>query len=73
MSPIESRNDVRLVTLIGVAIEAYEELSLHVRVSPEQLLAEALYTVNNKVNTVGEEEYLKKLTRTYPILEEAIK
>ena len=73
MSPIESRNDVRFVTLIGVAIEAYEELALHVKVSPEQLLAEALYTVNNKVNTVGEEEFLKKLTRTYPILEEAIK
>ncbi len=72
MTPIESQFDVRLVTLIGVAINTLESLALATNVSPEQLLAEYLYISNKMVHEHGEEAYLEKLNHNYPLLKEAI-
>ena len=72
MKPIESRDDLRLATLIGVAINAIESLALEYNTNPEQLLAEYLYYTNKRVNEIGHEAYLHKLWRNYDILDEAI-
>ena len=73
MTPIESKFDVRLVTLIGVAINTIESLALCADTDPEQILAESLYLSNKRISEVGEESYLMKLSKQYPILEQAIK
>jgi hypothetical protein len=73
ISPIESAYDCRLVTLIGVVIELIEEMSLISDRDPNELLASNLYLCNKKLLSYGEEEYMNKLTETYPLLEEAIK
>lgn len=72
MTPIESIYDVRLVTLIGVVVNSIETLALEMSVNPEQLLAEYLYLANKKLHETGEEEYMNKLQKFYPILDEAI-
>ena len=72
MTPIESKHDTRLITLVGVCIDAIEELSLLQNVDPESLLAEYLYKNNKKLHEVGEEIVLEKLESHYPILEEAM-
>lgn len=72
MTPIESRHDVRLVTLIDVAIAALETLALELGIDPDRLLAEYLYLSNKKILQTGEEGTLDKLTRLYPLLEEAL-
>lgn len=73
MTPIESLHDVRLVTLVGVAINAIETLAILKDKDPETILAEYLYLTNSYVNNVGEEVYIQKLQGHYPLLEEAIK
>lgn len=73
MTPIESTCDIRLVTLIGVAINVIEELAVHTDENPELILAEALFLANKNVHEKGEEEYAKKLQFDYPVLAEAIK
>ncbi len=72
MTPIESPYDVRLVTLIGLAINAVETLALEQNKNPEQLVAELLYVTNKRLHEIGEEDYFKKLSSFYPILSEAI-
>jgi len=72
MNPIVSRYDVRLITLIGVAINALEAAGLETDVNPEQLLSDYLYLVTRQVHEVGEEQYLDKLATNYPMLNEAI-
>ena len=72
MTPIESEYDARLVTLIGVAIESIQDLSLRTNQDVDKILAERLYTVNKHVHEVGGESYLKSLNRSYPLLREAI-
>jgi hypothetical protein len=73
MTPIESIYDVRLATLIGVAMSAIESLALAKNTDPERILAETLFLINKKVHERGEEEFLMKLNRNYPLLREAIK
>ena len=73
MTPIESLHDVRLVTLIGVAINAIETLAILQDKDPETILAEHLYLTNSYVTNVGEQVYLQKLHGHYPLLKEAIK
>lgn len=73
MTPIESIYDVRLATLIGVAMSAIESLALAKNTNPEQILAETLFLTNKQVHESGEEAFLMKLTNNYPLLEEAIK
>jgi hypothetical protein len=41
--------------------------------NPDELLASSLYLCNKKLLSYGEEEYMNKLTESYPLLEEAIK
>ena len=72
MTPIESRYDTRLLTLIGVTINMLETLSLELDVDADKLLAEYLYVTAKKIHEQGGKEYLDKLTRFYPMLEEAI-
>ncbi len=72
MTPIESPYDVRLVTLIGLAINAVETLALEQNKNPEQLVAELLYVTNKRLHEIGEEDYFKKLSSFYPILSETI-
>ncbi len=72
MTPIESKHDVRLMTLIGVAINSIESLALATDVNPEQLLAEYLYISNKMIHEHGEEVYLERLSHNYPLLKEAI-
>ena len=72
MTPIESRYDLRLVTLVAVAMEAIENLAMEFNVNPEQLTAEYLFICNKKIHEQGEEGYLNKLFNCYPILDEVI-
>ena len=72
MTPMESPYDVRLVTLIGLAINAVETLALEQDKNPDQLIAELLYITNKRLHETGEEDYLRKLFSFYPILSEAI-
>ena len=73
MTPIESTCDVRLVTLIGVAINVIEELAVCTHKDPDLILAEALFLANKNVHEKGEEEYSNQLETQYPMLSEAIK
>jgi hypothetical protein len=72
MTPIETEDDLRLVTLIGVVIDLIGEQSLMLNHSPETLLAESLYRVNKNVNVMGTERYINQLCTCYPLLREAI-
>ena len=64
--------DIRLVTLIGVAIDLAEELALYNGSTPSEWLASSLYVANKNVCQRGEELYINKLATDYPILKEAI-
>lgn len=68
MTPIESQYDIRLVTLFGVTMNAFETLSLELNVNSDLLLAEALYLVTKQLHEIGEESFYEKLTKSYPIL-----
>jgi hypothetical protein len=72
MTPIETEDDLRLVTLIGVVIDLIGEQALMLNHSPETLLAESLYRVNKNVNVMGTERYINQLCTCYPLLREAI-
>jgi hypothetical protein len=71
-SPITSIDDVRLVTLIGVAINTIESLAVEQDDDPNAILARELYLTNKRVHDVGTACYLHKLTSHYPILKAAI-
>jgi len=73
MTPIVSYDDVRLLTLIGVAIEAIEELALWSDVDPDKILAEKLYLTNKQVHEQGGDMFACKLATHYPILSKAIR
>lgn len=72
MTPIASVYDVRLVTLIGVAINVIESLALATDVNAETILAEHLYLTNKQVHELGEQAYIDDLTDNYPLLQQAI-
>ena len=72
MNPINSKYDIRLTTLLGLAINVIESLALETNTDPEQILAEHLYITTKRLHEIGEEIYMDKLTRNYPMLEEAI-
>lgn len=72
MTPIESRYDLRLVTILGVAMEAIECIALENNTNPEQLIAEYLFLINKRIATVGEEVFLNKLFNCYQILDEVL-
>ena len=72
MTPIESRYDLRLVTILGVAMEAIECIALETNSNPEQLIAEYLFLINKRVSTIGEEAFLNKLFNCYQILDEVL-
>ena len=72
MTPIESRYDIRLVTVMALAMEAIETLALEVNCNPEQLVAEQLFLITKRVHEKGEEQYLNLLSNNYPILDEVL-
>lgn len=72
MTPISSPYDVRLVTLIGVAINVIESLALATDTDPDKILANHLYLTNKYVHEMGEQAYIDDLTNNYPLLQEAI-
>ena len=72
MPIIMSPYDTRFVTLIGVAIDLAEELALAKGGEPTEHLATALYVANKSTHECGEQRYLDKLARHYPLLKEAI-
>ena len=72
MNPILSPDDIRLVTLVGVAIDTIGELALRTGNAPEEILAKALYRSNKRVNEVGVERTMNELTTCYPLLKEAL-
>lgn len=71
-SPITSIDDVRLVTLIGVAINTIESLAIEEDNDPETILARELYLTNKQIGNMGTACYLHKLTSHYPLLKAAI-
>lgn len=73
MTPIESKYDVRLITLFGTLINTVESLALATDTNPDTLLAEAMFLTNKRLHEIGEEMYLEKMERHYPLLIEAIK
>ena len=72
MTPIESRYDLRLVTLLALAMDAIESLALEFNTNPEQLTAEYLFLITKKLHSQGEESYMNKMIDHYPILDEVI-
>ena len=73
MNPIVSHDDVRLVTLIGVAIDTIGELALRTNDSLEEILAKALYRSNKRIHEIGAERTMNELVTCYPLLREAIR
>lgn len=73
MSPIENIFDVRLLTLIGVAITCIEDLAVERDREPEQILSDMLYICNKRIGDTGGAMYMHKLLNHYPLLKEAIK
>lgn len=71
-SPIASIDDVRLVTLIGVAINVIESLAIEEDNDPETILARELYLTNKYIHDMGTACYLHKLASHYPLLKAAI-
>lgn len=71
-SPITSIDDVRLVSLIGVAINAIEALALEEDCDPETILGRELYLTNKYIGNMGTASYLEKLAHHYPLLKAAI-
>lgn len=71
-TPINSPEDVRLVTLIGVAINVIETYALESGNDPDSVLAKSLYLTNKRIHEIGTDCYLQKLTSHYPLLNEAI-
>lgn len=73
MTPIVSRDDIRLATLIGVVINCCEEMALHRHQNPGEILAENLYLTRCQIDDSGADMLINKLATNYPILNEAIK
>lgn len=72
MTPIKSIYDLRLLTLVGVAMMAIEELALEINKNPEQLLSDYLYLTTKRIHEKGEQPYMDRLQSSYALLEEAI-
>lgn len=72
MTPIVSKNDERLATLVGVAIDLIERLALKEDRNPDVILAESLYVSLQDIKDFGASQTMNKLCTSYPILEEAI-
>ena len=72
MTPIESRYDIRLVTLLALAMDTIETLALEFDTNPDQILSDYLFVITKKVHEKGEETYLNKLMNNYPILDEVL-
>ena len=68
MTPIESKDDIRLLTILGVAMDAIETMSLEFDTDPEQLLAEYLFLTTKRIHEQGTDCYRAKLWQHYPIL-----
>lgn len=71
-SPITSIDDVRLVTLIGVAINTIESLAVEEDNDPEAILARELYLANRLIGNMGATCFLNRLESHYPLLKTAI-
>lgn len=71
-TPITSPEDVRLVTLIGVAINVVESLAIESGNDPDFILSKELYLTNKRIHEMGTNCYLEKLTSHYPLLKDAI-
>ena len=71
-TPITSPEDIRLVTLIGVAINAIESLAIENDIDSDYILSKELYLTNKRIHEMGTNCYLEKLTSHYPLLKEAI-
>ena len=72
MTPIESRYDIRLVTLLALAMDAIETLALQLDANPDQILSDYLFLSTKKIHERGEEIYLNKLVNNYPMLDEVL-
>jgi hypothetical protein len=71
-TPITSIDDIRLVTLIAVAINVIEELALEQNTNPDSILSEQLFTTYKHINEQGSNCYLEKLSSHYPLLRQVI-
>jgi hypothetical protein len=69
---VTSPEDIRLVTLIGIAISVIESLAIEKDVDPEFILSRELYLTNKRIHELGTDCYLEKLTDHYPLLKIAI-
>lgn len=72
MRIIQSKYDVRLVTLLGVAVSCLETLALELNVDPDLLLAETLYKTTKSLHEIGEETIFSKIEGHYPIIEDML-
>ena len=72
-TPIESVNDVRLVTLVGVAISVIESLALERDENPDKLFSDHLFLTNKYIHSIGGDAYIERMKSNYPMLAEALK
>jgi hypothetical protein len=71
-TPINSLEDIRLVTLIAVTMRLVEELALKTDSDPDCIFSEELYLATKRIHSFGTDCYLQKLVSHYPLLVEAI-
>lgn len=71
-SSITSIDDIRLVTLIAVAMNTIEELALEQNTNPDTILSDQLFLTYKHINEMGANCYLEKLASHYPILRELL-
>lgn len=73
MSPIESVNDIRLVTLIDIVMNLCEEIAMYRDNEPTHVLAEELFRSYKATVETGELKPLNRMKKHFPLLDEAIK
>lgn len=71
-SPITSTEDIRLVTLIAIAMNTIEALALEQNIDPDFILSEQLFLTYKHISEMGSDCYLQKLVDHYPLLQQAI-
>ena len=72
MTPIESMNDIRLLTLIATTMDVIEDLAFANSEDPDYILARALYRANKSIHEYGESIVVNKLLSAYPLLNDTI-
>ena len=68
MTPIQSLDDIRLVTLLKALVTFAEDLAKYSQQSPDTLLAVILYQSRYAITNSTAEDVLSQVANKYPML-----